>query len=174
MGLAGVLGVLVFSLALGSQAARLAGPPPASTDLPYREITGDGESPSISFIDSPSATCYLPVPGTGACYIQWDYLNVTAAPGSYIISMTLSIDDHIRAYHSGFFQTSMYIPEDMTSPGYQVTCGWPGTGGTLGYGEIYNYTIRARDTAGLKAANYGTTTCPVDTIKVYLPLLVKH
>ena len=86
--LAGVLGVIVVHVTLGSQATPLVAPTPASTDLPRQEVGGDVESPDISFIDNPSPTCYRPAGGTGACYIQWNYLNVTAGSGSYIISMT--------------------------------------------------------------------------------------
>ncbi len=173
LALVGVLAVIVLSLATGSQAAQPAGPTPGSPDLPYREITG-GESPDISFIDSPDATCYLPVRGTGACYLGWDYLYVAADSGSYIISMTVAINNEIRAYHAGFFQPSMYIPGDMTAPGYRVTCGWPQVGVPEGLGNSYSYTIRARETIGLTAANYGTVTCPADTVKVFLPILPKQ
>ncbi len=172
--LAGVLVVVAVSLAPGSQAAPLAGPTPVSTDLPYREPDGAAESPLISFIDSPSATCYRPLAETDACYIRWEYLSVTAASGSYVLSMTVSIADRMRAYHSGFFQSSMDIPAEMTAPGYKVSCGLPGTGNPPGYGNTYNYTIRARETTGLAAANYGTTTCPADTVGVYLPVIIKQ
>jgi len=130
-----------------------------------REPSSPG-TPSISFIDSPSATCYLPVSGTDTCYITWDYLYVTAGASQYIISMTLSINDHRSAYISGFFQNSMYIPGDMLSPGFRVACGTPGSGGNPYLGKQYAYTIRARETGGLSAANYGAVTCPGD----YVPL----
>lgn len=132
---------------------------------------GDPSAVDISFIDSPSATCYLPEPHTNTCYIQWSYLNVTASSSQYIISMTVAISNQIRAYYSGFFQTSMYIPGDMQSPGFRVACGEPGSGGKADLGRMYPYTIRARETGGLKAANYGTVYCPADTIRLYLPVI---
>lgn len=174
LALTGVLGVAVVSVPPESQAAPLATPTPIAIAPPHREAGGDVQSPAISFIDSPSATCSLPTPGTGACYIQWDYLYVTAASGSYMISMTVAIDNRIRAYHSGFFQSWMYIPEDMTAPGYKVTCGAPGSGGTAGWGKTYAYALRARETSGLTAANYGSVTCPADVVRVFLPLIQKH
>jgi len=134
------------------------------------EISRTTDSPAISFIDSPDPMCYRPVAGTGTCYITWSYLSVTASPGQYIISTTVSIDNDIRAYHSGFFQNSMYVPGDMTAPGFKMTCGMPGSGGIADLGKSYNYVIRSRETGGLSAANYGTVTCPADTITVYLPL----
>ena len=185
-----VLGFLLLTAVLGiiitQETVRSLAPPlptatlptqlqatPFSPELPHREISEGGQSPTISFIDSPSASCSRPVPGTGACYIQWNYLYVTAASSSYIISMTVTIDNHIRAYHAGFFQTYMYIPADMTAPGYKVTCGTPGSGGTADWGHTYTYAIRARETTGLSSANYGSVTCPADTVKVFLPFIKK-
>lgn len=136
-----------------------------------REILAEPEAPAISFIDSPSATCFRPASGTGACYIQWSYLYVTASPSQYIISTTVAIDGQLRAYHAGFFQTSMYIPGDMYGQGFKVTCGFPGAGGTPDFGNTYAYTIRALETGGLAAANYGTVSCPADVVKVYMPLV---
>ncbi len=141
--------------------------------LPDLENSRDAESPTISFIDSPSATCYLPTPGTGSCYIQWNYMYVTAASGSYIISATISIDNRLRAYHAGFFQTAMYIPGDMMDPGFRVTCGELGSGGNPLLGKMYAYTIRARETTGNSSANYGSVTCPADLARIYLPVLPK-
>ena len=129
-----------------------------------RERQGDPNAPLISFIDSPSATCYQPVRHTDICYVQWQYLNVTASSSQYIISMTVEIDGKFRAYYGGFFQTSMYIPGDMSAPGFRVTCGPPGAGGNPSLGSAYSYTLRARETGGLKAANYGTVYCPADIV----------
>ena len=137
-----------------------------------REIQAEIDSPTISFIDSPSATCYRASVGT--CYIEWSYLSVSASASQYIISMTMSIDDRIRAYHTGFFQNSMYIPGDMLEPGFKVPCGWPGASGVPGLGYTYNYVIRAAETGGLTSANYGAVTCPADKGVVFLPLVTKH
>lgn len=137
-----------------------------------REIQSEIESPTISFIDSPSATCYRASVGT--CYIEWSYLSVSASASQYIISMTVSINDRMRAYHSGFFQTSMYIPGDMLGPGFKVACGWPGASGAPELGYSYPYVIRAAETGGLKSANYGTVTCPADKGVVFLPIVAKH
>jgi hypothetical protein len=137
-----------------------------------REIQSDIESPAISFIDSPAATCYRASVGT--CYIEWSYLSVSASASQYIISMTVSIDNRIRAYHSGFFQTSMYIPGDMFKPGFKVACGQRGASGVPELGYSYNYVIRAAETGGLKAANYGTVTCPADKGTIFLPFVMRH
>jgi hypothetical protein len=125
------------------------------------------EQPTISFIDSPSATCYQPDPSQNTCYIEWTYLYVTASTSQYIISMTVSLDNHIVAYHSGFFQTSMYIPDDMVGHGFKVACG---PRNAIGLGKTYAYTLRARETGGLSAANYGSVTCP-GVYMVNLPLI---
>jgi hypothetical protein len=125
------------------------------------------QAPAISFIDNPSATCYRPVASANTCYITWNNLNVTASSAQYIVSMTISIDNRLRAYHSGFFQTSMYIPGDLFGPGFQVACGPRGAGGM---GNTYAYTVRASETGGLSSANYGSVTCP-GVMLVHLPII---
>jgi hypothetical protein len=170
-GLAGTIFVLG---APGSPAAQQVNTTSVNAGLQRREASSDVESPDISFINSPSATCHRPVAGTAACYIEWSYLSVSAGSGAYVISMTVTIDNQLRAYHAGFFQSSMYIPGEMTAPGYRVSCGAPGSGVIASMGESYSYTIRARDTSGLTAANYGSVTCPADIVKVYLPSMQRH
>jgi len=173
-GLAIAWGTIITRVAAGSLVASVAMATPEGSQPPRREIQGESESPTISFIDNPTATCYRPIAGAGECYIQWNYLNVTASSSQYVISMTVSIDGRLRAYHSGFFQTSMFVPGDMYDPGFGVTCGLPGAGGVAEMGNTYNYTIRARETGGLSAANYGSVTCPADVVQVYVPLIVRH
>lgn len=172
--LAGALGLAVSNAPSSATAAQPPPPTPMNAAPPHREVSGDVQAPAISFIDSPSATCSRPVAGTGACYIEWNYLYVTAAPSSYVISMTVSIDNRIRAYHTGFFQSSMYIPVEMTAPGYKVTCGRPGSGSNALWGKTYNYILRARDSAGLSATNYGSVTCPADEARIFLPVMQKR
>ena len=167
----GLLGVRAKPV---SRAAQSVAPTPVSADAPRREMSGGVEGPAISFIDSPSATCYRAAAGTGDCHIQWSYLSVTATSGQYIITMTVTIDNELRGYHSGFFQTSMYIPADLTDPGYRVACGAPGSGGVAGFGRIYSYVIRARETGGLGATNYGSVMCPADIVKRFLPLVQRQ
>lgn len=55
-----------------------------------------------------------------------------------------------------------------------MVCGALNASGDPKWGKTYGYTIRARDSAGLKAANYGSVTCPADEPRrTYLPLLGK-
>jgi hypothetical protein len=116
--------------------------------------------PNIGFIDSPSATCYQPDPTQNNCYINWYYLSVSASP-NYMITMTAFLNDFGPVAHTqGFFQTSMYVPYNMLGQGVKVVCGAPGAGGDPQLGKAYAYTIRARDSAGLSSANYGTVYCP--------------
>lgn len=67
-----------------------------------------------------------------------------------------------------FFQQSMYVGNDFIRDGIPVKCGREGTtplpqptpAYPLSYGNTYKYTIRARDSAGLSSANFGTVVCP--------------
>jgi hypothetical protein len=103
------------------------------------------------------------VPTEDACYINWYYMSVDAAP-SYMIAMTATINaiGHVARY-SGFFQTGMYVPFQMNGPGFRVPCGPLGAGGNGSLGNAFSWTIRARDSANLRSANYGTVYCPAYT-----------
>lgn len=130
--------------------------------LPSGEVPADQlpNQPQIGFIESPTAACTLPDPAKDECFVNWYYLSVSASP-SYIITMTASINAiGPVARYQGFFQTSMYAPHTMNPQGYKVACGAAGAGGDPDWGAAYAYTIRARDSAGLKSANYGTVYCP--------------
>jgi hypothetical protein len=75
--------------------------------------------------------------------------------------MTATLNDFGPVAHTqGFFQTSMYVPYSMLGQGVKVVCGAPGAGGDPQMGKAYGYTIRARDSANLSSANYGTVYCP--------------
>jgi hypothetical protein len=134
-----------------------------------REIVGPEQfdpqaHPDIGFIDSPTAVCYQPNPAQDSCYVNWYYMSVDANP-NYIIEMTVTVAPQgVVAKLQGFFQTSMYAPYNMFGNGFKVSCGALGAGGNPLLGNAYAWTIRARDSANLKAANYGTIYCPA-----YLP-----
>jgi hypothetical protein len=117
------------------------------------------EVPNIGFIDSPTASCYKPDPAVNECYINWYYLNVDAYP-NYMISMTVQLNNAIAVTYFGFFQTSMYAPYNMRGNGIKVACGALNSGGNKYLGAAYAYTIRARDSANLSSANFGTVYCP--------------
>jgi hypothetical protein len=122
------------------------------------------DQPLISFIDSPTAACVQPDMTKDECYINWYYMSVSASPANYIISMTVTLNEFgFVSYNSGFFQTSMYVPFNMNPQGYKVACGALGDGGNPQLGKAYAWTIRARETGGLRSANYGTVYCPAYT-----------
>ena len=170
----GLIGLTLAAVALASalvvRAAGLIGPLIAEEANGNRrevEAAAEIDQPTISFIDSPSATCYQPTRSRNDCYISWSYLYVTAGTSQYIISMTVGIDNQLRAYHSGFFQTSMYVPSDLYGRGFKVACG---PRNRNGLGNSYAYTLRARETGGLSAANYGNVQCP-GVFLVYAPIV---
>lgn len=172
----GIVVLMVAALFGGLQIARSQATTPGGAEMilqsetqgeNIRQISApEGEAPrepNISFIDSPSATCYQPDSAVDECYINWYYMSVSASP-SYIISMTAEINAIGKVARSaGFFQTSMYLPYNMAPNGYKVSCGAMGAGGNPYLGNAYAWTIRARDSAGLKSANYGTVYCPAYT-----------
>jgi hypothetical protein len=146
----------------------------AQTGGPHRQRDERPDAPTISFIDSQTPACIQLDYQRDFCEIQYNYLYVTAATSQYMISMSVRIDDRIRGYYSGFFQNYMYVPADMNGLGFTVRCGPPGSGGNPYLGKAYSYVIRARETSGLSAANYGTVYCPAGPRMIHLPLVRKH
>jgi len=134
-----------------------------TVEVPTGIDKADGRK-SIGFIDSPTATCYQPDPAVDECFINWYYLSVSAAP-DYMINMWVSLNaTGGLAIYQGFFQTSLYAPYNMHGRGFKVACGplvvSEDPTVTPDHGNTYAYTIRARDSGGLKSANYGTVYCP--------------
>lgn len=125
-------------------------------------------SPNIGFIDSPSAICFQPDPSQDVCQVNWYYLSVDATP-NYVVSMWVLLGTKVIMKQTGFFQTSAYIPGANLGLGFKVQCGPPvddtsycsGPPCTpLKVGNTYSYTVRAKDSANLTAANYGSFSCP--------------
>lgn len=132
-----------------------------------REVTAPSQAldvqPAISFIDSPTITCYKPNPAQDGCQLNWYYMSVNASP-NYMIAMTVTVNAvGVVARTSGFFQTSMYVPYNMLGDGFTVPYGPPGASGNAHLGNAYAWTINARDSNNLKSANYGTAYCPAHT-----------
>jgi hypothetical protein len=170
--------VILFVVLLGAAAASLMqtarGQESESLDSPRKETQGenlreiegglptdDPQAPLISFINSPSPTCYQPNPDRDECYLNWYYMSVNAAPATYMVTMTVTLNDFGPVAHTrGFFQSSMYIPYSMLGDGFKVACGSPGAGGNPTLGNAYGYSIRARDSNGAGASNLGTIYCP--------------
>lgn len=126
-------------------------------------VPPNGDTPLIGFIDSPTVACYQPDPDHDVCYVNWYYLAVDANP-NYMIWMWAQFNDIGKiSRYSGFFQTSMYVPYNMHGQGFKIACGPLGAGGDPDFGNAYAWTIRARDSAGLESANYGTVYCPAFT-----------
>jgi hypothetical protein len=170
---AALIGLLLAWSVLQAAPASGAAPalPVAPTPLPDRPAA---QLPDISFIESPAASCILPVRGTDACYLTWSYMYADASP-SFMITMTVEIDSRLRAQYHGFFQQWMYVPGEMMV--FLVPCGEAGSGGTPGLGMSHSYALRARASDNLKSANYGTVFCPADEkepFRVYLPFQARR
>lgn len=134
--------------------------PGARRESEMRRAAAGVNAPTISFIDSPTAVCYQPDPTQDVCFVNWYYLSVDATP-NYMICMEVTLNDIGKvARYQGFFQTSMYAPYNLQDRGFRVPCGALGASGDPNRGLIYAYTIRARDSANLSAANYGSAVCP--------------
>jgi len=117
-------------------------------------------------IDAPAPTCYRPKEFTDVCYVEWAALSAAAVTPNYLISMSVSIDNRLRVYSAGFFQTSIQLAPDMFGPGFKVACGLPGASGDPLLGATHTYEIRTRDSSSAYNAASGSVTCPADVIPV--------
>jgi hypothetical protein len=142
--------------------ARAADPPEALATAaePSPKLAIEADSPNISPIDASSTTCYRAEETSETCYIEWPYVYVTAGTSQYIISMTTEIDGRVRVHTQGFFQTSMYVPSDMYAPGFAVDCGQPGSDGIPDLGNVYFFSITARETGGGSSTRSTDVLCP--------------
>ena len=121
-------------------------------------------------IDAPAPTCYRPQEFTDVCYIEWASLSAAAVTPSYLISMSVSVDDRLRLYSVGFFQTGIQLAPDMFGPGFKVACGLPGASGDPALGATHTYEIRTRDSSSAYNAASGTVTCPAGAMsRTFLP-----
>ncbi len=170
------VGVLLVALAgigrpvMGQDVGPL--PPDAAASSRQDLVPQSRTSPDISFIDNPSATCYLSNPVQNECYLNWQYIYVASSAMQYMTQMTVTIDSRVRAVYQGFFTTSLYVPGDLHGRGFKVSCGGLGSSGNPLLGTTHSYTIRAVETGGLKAANYGSVTCPGVHL-IYLPMTLR-
>jgi hypothetical protein len=173
----GVTVALIFVLASwGGAAAQGSGSSPLPEPRQERSNAADAAgTPDISFIDSPSATCYRSGLHSDTCYVNWYSLYVATVSSQYMISMTLTIDGQIRANYQGFFQSAINVSPLSHGDGFQVPCGPIGVDGMPNMGHVYSWTLKARDTAGFKAANYGSVVCPASTlVRSFLPLVQRR
>jgi hypothetical protein len=175
-------GALVVVLALILVSARgsftrAQGPGPSEAAAVQRERSGSPgapDAPTISFIDSPTPTCYRSEVQSTTCLVNWGHLQVSAVSPQTVVSMTVSIDDQVRANYQGYFQSTMVVSAGFHGDGLQVTCGPPGVDGVRGMGRVHNWTVRARDSEGLEAVNRGTVLCPASPYRVFLELVLRN
>ncbi len=126
------------------------------------------EAPTVGFIDSPSPTCVQPDPRKDECRVSWGDTTVSADAGSYMTDMWFVLNGRVTSRVRGFFQADIVIPSSLHARGYRVPCGAPVDDTSsctapctpLKVGTSYPWAVRARESTGLRAANYGTVTCP--------------
>ncbi len=159
---------ILLGLLLGP--ARVAAEPPPPDR--QRTVAGGQEAtlPAISFIDSPTATCYQSQ--VGECFINWGSLFVNASP-SYMIYFTVTIDNRVRALYSGFFQTSLTILPAMHGAGFKVPCGGQSEAVSPPTGRLHTWQAAAQASDGGRSVNNGSVICP-PTLTAYLPLVLRN
>ena len=118
------------------------------------------EAPEFNFFEVQTPTCYRARELSQICHVEWSYFYVEAGAAQYLLRLRVEIGGRVRANFQGFFQTVMYVPAEMYSPGFAVTCGQPGAGGDPRLGNQHSWVVRAEETGGGIATNSGAIFCP--------------
>lgn len=118
------------------------------------------EAPEFTFFEVQTPSCYRARELSQICYVEWSYFYVEAGASQYLHRLRLEIGGRVRANFQGFFQTGMYVPAEMYSPGFAVACGQPGAGGDPRLGNQHSWVVRAEETGGGIATNSGSIFCP--------------
>jgi hypothetical protein len=128
-----------------------------------REVVFEGDLPAsgatpppqaeLTSLDSPNVLCYQPDPRQDACFVNWGYTWVNAAP-NYMTAMWIRLNGKVVARMGGFFQTSMYVSSENLGRGFRVACGPPGDDpadpaptARRQVGNQYSWDIKAVDSA---------------------------
>jgi hypothetical protein len=118
-------------------------------------------------------TCIQPDPAENVYIINWNNFFAQAVSGNYMRSITLTIDDRVRAFYLGFFETYLYVDDLHHSSGFRVPCGAFGSGGHPAVGALDTFSIRAEDTGGYVSTAYGSVRCPAVRL-IVLPLVLRN
>lgn len=158
--------MVVLIVSLGFAPGGVCGVEGDSPD-PYRP-----DQPDVASLSATMPTCMQPDPAENVCYLNWNNFFAQAVSGHYMRSITLTIDDRVRAFYLGFFETYLYVDDLQHTPGLKVPCGGFGTGGNPSVGAVHTFSIRAEDTGGYVSTLYGSVACPGVRL-VFLPLVLR-
>lgn len=163
--------ILSWLAATGGVLAQPAMPSaPHATDPPWiLELAGDMQRTrtpplapqALGFIATESPHCIQLDPAVDACYINFQFNGVSS--DQYVTEFTVAVNGLIALRAYGFFQGAFSLPRNSLGDlGVRVACGRTGASGDVDplVGLRHPFTIRARDSAGLNAANYGVIGCP--------------
>ncbi len=127
----------------------------------------DAQPANVPIIYTLTPTCYQPVPEENACYINWSYMDVASDPSysSYIVAISITVGNRLRARYGGFFQTVAYLEPGLRGAGLKVACG---PRGADGWGNTYAWQVSASNTNGLGTSIGDSIRCPGTTLE-FLP-----
>jgi hypothetical protein len=160
--------ILPWLAATGAVLAQAAMPPAQqAADAPWvLELSGDmqrtrTQPQALGFIATESPHCIQLDPAVDACYINFQFNGVSS--DQYVTEFTVAVNGLIAMRAYGFFQGAFSLPRNSLGDlGLRVACGRTGASGDADplVGLRHPFTIRAKDSAGQNAANYGAIGCP--------------
>lgn len=116
--------------------------------------------------------CAQAAPSSSTCLINVRNISATSSDSNFR-GVQITIDGKTRAFFSTFFETSVFINEQMMGKGLEVACGGPNASGLPGYGLQYNVGISAIISGSSSTSDTSIVNCPYFEARVYLPTVSK-
>jgi len=116
--------------------------------------------------------CVQALPASGTCSIQFASLYAAGSDTSFS-RVEVLVNSKLRAFMTGFFESSAYLTYDMLPGGLKVKCGRPNASGRPDYGLSYSLVANAYMVDGTSAFNSSTVFCPAYDGKTFVPLIRK-
>ena len=125
-------------------------------------------SPQATTLTVSNPYCSLVTPSTGACYINIRYLS---ASDPLLTHVEITVNGKVRAYMTGFFETSAALSAGMLNDGLQVVCGKPNVSGIPNLGYQYSVGISVYANGSPTTTDTAVVTCPAFEAKINLPFI---
>ncbi len=116
--------------------------------------------------------CVQPSPALGTCVLNARNVSVSSSDPNFT-GLQVTVNGNTRAFLSAFFETAVYLTDDMLGPGLQVACGLPNAGGVAGYGYRYTLGFSAIISGNPASTDTAEVSCPAFESKTYMPLVKK-
>ena len=142
------------------------------------QVPGEPVQAGAVTIKMSNPSCVQSQPAAASCSIVIGNLSANGSDISFS-RVELLVDNKLRMYMAGFFESSAYFTYSMVPDAFTVSCGGPNASGNPNYGKSYLVTANAYMADGTSASNTMNVFCPAFVVqatnptKTYLPTIRK-